>query len=66
MFAPDLLARFAKTKTPGKELAHADFLPQPDSNHFIVRQGTRFRGAIMGIDRESAAQNEHMEPEGLW
>ncbi|MFE1095901.1 hypothetical protein [Streptomyces smyrnaeus] len=66
MFDPALLGRFGKVKTPGKELAHMDLLPQPESNLSLVKIGGTFRGAIMGIDRPRAAENENMNQEGLW
>jgi hypothetical protein len=66
MFDPSLLARFAKVKTPGKQLTHMDMWFADASNVVLVKIGARFRGAIMAVNRDVAAENEHMEPEGLW
>jgi hypothetical protein len=66
MFDPSLLARFAKIKTPGKELTHMDMYFADASNVVLVKIGSRFRGAIMAVDRGRASEHEHMAPEGLW
>jgi hypothetical protein len=66
MFDPALLGRFGKVKTPGKQLTHMDMWFGDASNVVLVKIGSRFRGAIMAIDRERASDHENMEPEGLW
>lgn len=66
MFDPALLGRFGKVKTPGKQLTHMDMHFGDASNVVLVKIGSRFRGAIMAIDRERASEHENMEPEGLW
>ncbi|MFE4355123.1 hypothetical protein [Kitasatospora sp. NPDC056800] len=66
MFDPSLLGRFSKVKTPGRQLTHMDMLFTDASNVTLVRIGARFRGAIMAIDRETAANHPDMEQEALW
>jgi hypothetical protein len=66
MFDPSLLARFSKVKTPGKELTHMDMHFGDASNVVLVKIGSRFRGAVMAVDRGRAAEHENMSPEGLW
>jgi hypothetical protein len=66
MFDPALLGRFGKVKTPGKELTHMDMWFADASNVVLVKIGSRFRGAIMAVDRERASDHENMAPEGLW
>ncbi|WP_149030284.1 hypothetical protein [Kitasatospora sp. MBT66] len=66
MFDPSLLGRFSKIKTPGRQLAHMDMLFTDSSNVTLVKIGSRFRGAIMAIDRETAADHPAMPQEGLW
>jgi hypothetical protein len=57
-FQPDILARFAKVKAVGENVA--DFYFYDQHAQVLVRFGETFRGAIMPITREQA-------PEGsLW
>jgi hypothetical protein len=66
MFDPTLLGRFGKVRAPSKELALMDLLFTDASNVTLVKIGSRFRGAIMAIDRPRAAKNPQMEQDALW
>ncbi|MGR6999919.1 hypothetical protein ACU686_20540 [Yinghuangia aomiensis] len=67
-FNPDYLSRLKKVRTPGTEIPIADFYFDEDADlRVLIKLGSRFRGAVMTIDRQVAATNDKVsEQEGLW
>lgn len=67
-FNPDYLSRLKKVRTPGTELAIADFFFDQDADlRVLAKVGSRFVGAIMTIDRQVAATSDKVnEQGGLW
>lgn len=53
-FQPDILARFAKVKAVGENVA--DFYFSDESSQVLVKFGESFRGAIMPITRDKAPE----------
>lgn len=63
---PKFFSPFGKVKPANGKECIADLFVQSASEPILVKIGSTFRGAIMPVDRDEAAESESVGPEGLW